>query len=249
MARPEEAAGVTTAARRPPGKRHRVTRSPRTRGKRFEPLLLLGLGCGFVAGFAIGQAPHRLIGGALELPWVAAATSGTHLAGIAAGWWATRVIARRRLDSLETGGEANTCARQAIEHPLTTRGCTVAHSVGSIARTGTIDHLVATPLRLCVIETEHEDVPRDHFPGVLRQVAEHTSAVWKWAPPGTPVRGCLVLAKGSMARRRSCDYGTGPVVVHTPTSLARELGAEAGKERVIDGRVAPDVWKLGRLAE
>ena len=125
----------------------------------------------------------------------------------------------------------------------------MAHSVTAIARVGDIDHLVATPLRLWVIETKYRHVPREHFPEVLRRLAENTSAVWKWAPPGTPVRACLVLATGSEPKRKTYDYGTEPVVVHTPKSLARELKAEAAKERMIDERVAAKVWKLGRVAE
>lgn len=241
MAEPGEAAGGTTPARRPPGERHRVRRHARTRRKRFELLPLLGVGCGFVAGLAIG--------GTFDLSWVAAAAWCTVLAAIAACLWAARVIARRRLDGLETGGEADTCAGQAIVHALTTPGCAVAHSVRSIGGARNIDHLVATPLRLWVIETKYEDVPRDQFPDVLRRVAESTSAVWKWAPPGTPVRGCLVLAKESMPGRRTYDYGKEPVVVHTPASLASELGDETAQERVIDERVAAEVWELGRLAE
>ena len=174
---------------------------------------------------------------------------GAVLVGIAACLWASRAIARRRRDGLETGGGAETCARHAIEHALTTPGCAVAHSVRSIARVGTIDHLVATPLRLWIIETKHEDVPREQFPAVLRRIGESTSAVWKWAPPGTPVRGSLVLAKGAMPGRRTCDYGHQPVVLHTPTSLARELAAEASQERMIDERVAAEVWELGRVAQ
>ena len=38
-----------------------------------------------------------------------------------------------------------------------------------------------------------------------------------------------------------------PIVVHTPASLAHELGAEARKERVIDERVAASVRELGRV--
>ena len=247
MTEPGDAAGGTSAARRTPGAGHPARNSARTCGKRLDLLLPVGVGCGFVAGLAIGQAPHALTGGGLS--WTTSAAWGAVLAAIAASWWASRTITRRRLDGRATGGRADTGARQAIEHALTTPGCAVAHSVRSIARTGTIDHLVATPLRLWVIETKHDDVPRDRLPDVLRRVSEHTSAVWKWAPPGTPVRGCLVLAKESMPGRRTCDYGTGPVVVHTPASLARELAAEASQEHMIDERVADDVRELGRVAE
>ena len=240
MTEPGVTASGTTAARRPPGARHRVRTRARTRDKGFNRLLLIGVGCGFVAGLGVG--------GELELSWTRAAEWGTVLAGIAACLWALRAIARRRHDGLEAVGGTDAGARHAIEHALATPGCAIAHSVRSIARAGTIAHLVATPLRLWVIETKHDDVPRDQFPDVLRQVAENTSAVWKWAPPGTPVRGCLVLAKRSMPGRRTCDYGHQPVVLHTPASLARELKAEASQERMIDERVAAGVWELGRVA-
>ena len=41
------------------------------------------------------------------------------------------------------------------------------------------------------------------FPEVLRRIAENTGAVWKWAPPGTPVRACLVLAQGPVPKRKT----------------------------------------------
>ena len=241
MTEPGGPPGGTTAARRPPGKRRPARNSARTRGKRFDALLLLGIGCGFLAGLSIGSER--------ELSWATAAGWGTVLAALAAWLWAARALARRRLDGPETGGRADTGARQAIEHALTTPGCAVAHSVRGIARTGTIDHLVATPARLWVIETRHDNVPREQLPEVLRRISDHTSAAWKWAPPGTPVRGCLVLAKGAMPGRRTCDYGHEPVVLHTPASLARELEAEASQERMIDERVAAYVRELGRVAE
>ena len=71
-----------------------------------------------------------------------------------------------------------------------------------------------------------------------------TTAVWDWAPPGTPVRGCLVLGNESRLTRNQYDYGKGPVVVHTPASLARELKAETERPPELDKRVADAVWKL-----
>ena len=56
-----------------------------------------------------------------------------------------------------------------------------------------------------------------------------------------------MLAKGSAPKRKTCDYGTEPVVVHTSASLACELKAETANERMIDERVAAEVWKLGRI--
>ena len=56
-------------------------------------------------------------------------------------------------------------------------------------------------------------------------------------------------AKGPAPKRKNCDHGTDPVVVHTPASLARKLKAEAGKERMIDERAAGEVRKLSHAAE
>ena len=154
----------------------------------------------------------------------------------------------RRL-GLGKGEKAETHAGQAIEHALTAPDCAVANSVITIARVGDIDHLVATPVRLWVIETKYRRIPRERFPEVLRQIADNTSAVWEWAPAGTPVRGCLVLANAAQSQRKTFDYGKEPIVVHTPASLAHELKAEARKERMIDERVAANVRELGRIPE
>ena len=56
---------------------------------------------------------------------------------------------------------------------------------------------------------------------MLARIADNTTAVWDWAPPGTPVRGCLVLGNESRPNRNQYDYGKGPVVVHTPATLAQ----------------------------
>ena len=48
---------------------------------------------------------------------------------------------------------------QAIEYPSTRERCAVAHHLEEIARVGGIDHLVATPRGLWVIETKHGLVP------------------------------------------------------------------------------------------
>lgn len=219
------------------------------RGRRNELLLLLVLAGGLVAGVGIGQALPAALGFWSDGWPRTAVVVCTVLLVLGGFWWAARSIERTRLDRLEKGEHAGTYAGQVIDHAVTTPGCAVAHSVTGIARVGEIDHLVATPVRLWVIETKRRHVPRDERPEVLRRIAESTSAVWKWAPPGTPVRACLVLATGSEPNRKTYDYGNEPVVVHTPESLARELKAEASKERVIDERVAADVWKLARGGE
>ena len=116
--------------------------------------------------------------------------------------------------------------RRTIKHALAAPGCAAAHSVRTIARAGVIDHLVATPVRLWVITAIDWRVSREELLHILAAVADNTTAVWDWAPPGTPVRGCLVLGGERRQARTRYDYGKGPVVVHTPGTLARELSAE-----------------------
>ena len=180
--------------------------------------------------------------------WVSVGFAGAILVAVAAFWIVFRKVERGRLGRLEKGEDAEVRAGQFIEYALTAPSCAIAHSVTGIARVGDIDHVVATPARLWVIETKYRRVPREHLPEALRRIADNTTAVWEWAPPGTPVRGCLVLAYESRVHRKTYDYGKEPIVVHTPASLARELRAESGRERVLDERVAAEVWKLGRVA-
>ena len=155
-----------------------------------------------------------------------------------------RALGRRSAPRLEKDDGAATSTGHAIENALAAPGCAVAHAVSTIARAGCIDHLVATPVRLWVIGAMHRRVSREEFPGVLERIADDTTAVWDWTPPGTPVRGCLVLGHESRPNRNQYDYGKGPVVVHTPATLARELKAEAKLTPELAERVADAVWKL-----
>ena len=95
-----------------------------------------------------------------------------------------------------------------IEYAITAPGCAVAHSVTEIARIGDIDHLVATPNCLWVVETKYRMVPRDRFAEVLRRIRVNLEAVRRWAPPGVEVRGCLVLAtEKELPRKRLYEEG------------------------------------------
>ena len=149
----------------------------------------------------------------------------------------------------EKGEDAEVRTDHAIEYAVTAPDCAVAHSVTEIARVGDIDHLVATPVRLWVIETKYRRVPPKQFPKVLQRLAANTTAVRASAPAGTPVRGCLVLARESRINRKTYDSGNEPIAAHTPESLWRELRAETGRKREVDGRVAADIWKLGQIVE
>ena len=83
----------------------------------------------------------------------------------------------------------------AIECAVSAEGCATAHGVTNIPNTiGDIDHLVATPQCLWVVETKHRWVPKKHFHKVLQRIATNTKAVQKWHTNSNEVQGCLVLA-------------------------------------------------------
>ena len=197
---------------------------------------------GLLLGFGLGQmtpAPP----GAMAVPLVVA--GGIALA--LAAFLVLRTFAHRGASRTEMH-RATASTRDAIEHALAAPGCAVAHAVSAIARASNINHLVATPVRLWVIATVNRRVTREELPAVLARIADNTTAVWDWAPPGTPVRGCLVLGHEVRPERNQYDYGKGPVAVHTPATLARELKAEAVLQRELDERVADAVAKLGPVS-
>lgn len=152
---------------------------------------------------------------------------------------------RWRLADMEKGACAEKTVGQAIEYALTRGSCAVAHHVEQIARVGDIDHLVATPDRLWVIETKYGRVPPAEFPEVLRRIARNVEGVRDWAP-GTRVTGCLVFGSQQDKQPRP-TYTNGRETIRAfadPTALMRELRKEAQKDAGSQG-LAREVWKLG----
>ena len=204
-------------------------------------LLLLGAGCGLVVGLLLGTGLEHALGPSKTGAFALLAGAGAGALAVASFWR----LSRPRPRPLGTSRIHDDQTTRAIEHALAAPGCAVAHSVRTIARAGVIDHLVATPVRLWVIAAVDRRLSREELPSVLAAIADNTTAVWDWAPPGTPVRGCLVVAGERRQARTQYDYGKGPVVVHTPATLARELKAESEHSPELDERVADAVGKLG----
>ncbi len=121
-------------------------------------------------------------------------------------------------------------------------GIVLAQGVGTVRRG------VPEVLKDWVIAAVDRRVSREEPPNVLAGIAENTTAVWDWAPQGTPVRGCLVLGGERRPTRTQYDYGKGPVVSHTPATLGRELKAEAVLPRELDECVANAVAELGPVS-
>ena len=173
------------------------------------------------------------------------AVAGLLMAG---GYVWFRFNSRWSVANLEKGLDAEYRIGQVIEYALVPPGCAVAHGVTGIGVGGDIDHLVATPAGLWVLETKVRAVPRKRFPAVLDRIADNVRAIGDWAPD-IPVRGCLVLLEPFEGRR---DYEAGdgtPVVGHDEKTLRDALRAEALEEGPVDGRLARRVWALGRVEE
>ena len=222
-----------------------MSRSARTDLRQTRSFLVVPLAAagGGIAGLCLGFGLRQMIDAPLDRVAEPLAIAGGVTLAIAVFLF-LRVLRRGGASRVEHDEGAATSTGHAIEHALAAPGCAAAHSVSTIARAGCIDHLVATPVRLWVIGAIHRRVPCEELPGVLARIADNTTAVWDWAPPGTPVRGCLLLGHKSRLTRNQYDYGKGPVVVHTPATLARELKAEATLTPELDERVADAVWKL-----
>ena len=226
-----------------------MNRSVRTdlRLTRRPSVAAFAAGGGALAGLCIGFGLGRMMDAPQgRMTGMLAIAAGIALA--IAALPVLRVLRRAGASRPDKDNGQATPTRRAIEHALAAPGCAAAHSVRTIARAGVIDHLVATPVRLWVITAIDWRVSREELLHILAATADNTTAVWDWAPQGTPVRGCLVLGGERRQARTRYDYGKGPVVVHTPETLACELGAESARSPELDGRVADAVGKLGPVS-
>lgn len=153
-----------------------------------------------------------------------------------------------QLQDMKKGEHAEQFIGQKIEYALTRDACAVAHNVQKVARYGDIDHLVATPHGLWVIETKYQRIPPKNFNTTLEVIAANVKAVREQAPPDTQVTGCLVFAvepnksptptrevKGEMIR----IFGKSRDLQGELRNEARETGASWA--------LAKWVWKLGKL--
>ncbi|MCY3810525.1 MAG: nuclease-related domain-containing protein [Gammaproteobacteria bacterium] len=150
-----------------------------------------------------------------------------------------------RLSHMRAGARAEEKVGEAIEYALTRTGCAVAHGVTSIASEGDIDHLVATPARLWVVETKSGRLPKKAFATALRRVARNVEGVRKWAP-GSDVRGALVFAGTEPVKARA-SYGSRSETIRCfgdRESLMRELRRETEEEQSGNADLVRSVWEL-----
>ena len=206
----------------------------------FLATLATGWLCGALAA-VLGMGLGQWLGAGLTVSFVllpGAGLLGAALYLLAKGW---------RLPDMRKGAHAEETVGQAIEYALTRERCAVAHHVEGFASVGDIDHLVATPRGLWVIETKHGRVPISKFQETLRRIARNVEAVRDWAP-GMRVTGCLVFVAWSGPPPKPA-YEWGPETIRcfaSAASLMRELKAEARCEGG-SSDLARRVWRLGKV--
>ncbi|MCY3754819.1 MAG: nuclease-related domain-containing protein [Alphaproteobacteria bacterium] len=219
------------------------------RGHALSRLHVLMVLCGIGIGFAI----HTILSfaalpflGARAVYWLSIALMILALPFLLLAW---RSVERGRIAGWLKGADSERKVGQEIERALTAPGCAVAHSVTELTAAGDIDHLVATPAGLWVVEVKHRRVPRKRFPKILAGIARKVKEARAWAPPDTPVRGCLVLDNPEGTRRRRYEKAGEPIAVHTAGSLAKALAAEAASGPSTSFGLMEAVWRLGKAGE
>ena len=138
-------------------------------------------------------------------------------------------------------------------------------AVGPVAAPGLEDEPVRTCVGLDQAARAGVGVARVHQVSTIssqRPFASGSSPLLTGASPATssprcgtgprPERPCgaawFSVTHAVRPERNQYDYGKGPVAVHTPATLARELKAEAKRPRELDGHVADAVAKLSAVS-
>lgn len=199
-----------------------------------------------MAGFGLHSVFAYAIEVSLGPAWIGRASIAAMALAVLPLLLAWRSMERGSIARWLKGADSEQNIGQAIEYAITAPHCAVAHSVTALTDADDIDHLVATPGGLWVVETKHRRVPRKTFPRTLSAIARKVKETRAWAPPGTPVRGCLVLdnPEGAMQRRRQASGET--IFVYTAGSLAKALAEEAGAYPSVSPELANAVWELGK---
>lgn len=158
-------------------------------------------------------------------------------------WW---FLHSRRRRNLLKGGVAERQIGRALEQAITADSCAVAHNVEGVARSGDVDHIVATPQGVWVVETKYRRVPKRNFPKVLNRIGANVARVEDLLPPDTPVTGCLVLAYES----NGVDPERDGIRIYNHDTFRSGFLVTLREERrgdlVVDRQVTDAVWRLGR---
>lgn len=115
---------------------------------------------------------------------------------------------------------------------------------------GDVDHLVVTPVRVCVVEAKYRRVYKKVFPKVLSRLSNNVKAVRQWVPFGTRVEGYLVLHhEDGVSLPRDYKSDGERIVACTQSWLRKEIHLDIQKAQTVDKKLFSKVWELGRLDE
>lgn len=151
-------------------------------------------------------------------------------------------------DNLDKGLRGERRVGETIERVIAAPGCAVAHGVKEVAAVGDIDHLVATPVCIWVVETKYQWLPKNEFWKTVDRIDENVAAVEREFP-GVPVRGSLVLAYEIEKEIKIERVKGGKVHLHKPDSLSKTLRDECVCKPSLDPAVADRIWDLATARE
>ena len=156
-------------------------------------------------------------------------------------------LRRRRKSAFKKGYIAERQIGRALEEAITAKGCAIAHSVTGVMKSGDIDHIVATPQGVWVIETKYRRVPEERFSDVLSRLHACRARVEALLPSDTPVRACLVLAYEESSVKPKRDR----ILVYNNDTFRSEFLVRMRAERlgsgvVVDKRTSSTIWRLSR---
>ena len=138
-----------------------------------------------------------------------------------------------RLADMRKGASAEERIGQVIEYAVTSERCAVAHHVEDIAKVGDIDHLVATPRGLWVIETKHGRVPTQEFRETLWRIAHNVAGRAGVGARGAGDRMSGVRERAGKTPEGGLQAGSGDDqdVCQARVADARAAGGGAGQGR------------------
>lgn len=151
------------------------------------------------------------------------------------------------------GLEAERRVGDHIEHAIANDECACAHDVKeAVSASGNIDHVVATPAGVWVVETKAGWLSKTHYRRALDQAADGTRRIRRHLDTSLPVRPALVLADESLQLEREADWKGQPVSTFDVGTFWRIVDEESrqavpAESRSELKRVVRTVWSLGSL--
>ena len=136
-----------------------------------------------------------------------------------------------RSSSLKKGLDAETLIGKRIEAAITVPNHAVAHNVQIKADgpIGDIDHLLATPEGIVVVESKFKDLPPKNFKQARNRLASTIKEVRAWAPEGTAVRGAIVFMHLNHGQREYPTQGE-DIRVYDSESFTKEIWSKIAVE-------------------